>query len=42
MRDMPANGRLALIRKQLIMIRRYLSPAGSGGAAGQREDQLAG
>ena len=26
MRDMPANGRLALIRKQLIMIRRYLSP----------------
>ncbi len=28
MRDMPANGRLALIRKQLIMIRRYLSPSG--------------
>lgn len=26
MRDLPANGRLALIRKQLIMIRRYLSP----------------
>ncbi|MNZ79500.1 Zinc transport protein ZntB [compost metagenome] len=25
-RDLPANGRLALIRKQLIMIRRYLSP----------------
>ncbi|WP_339011557.1 zinc transporter ZntB [Aeromonas popoffii] len=24
--DLPANGRLALIRKQLIMIRRYLSP----------------
>ena len=29
MRDLPANGRLARIRKQLIMIRRYLSPAGS-------------
>lgn len=28
MRDLPANGRLALIRKQLIMIRRYLSPNG--------------
>ena len=26
MRDLPANGRLARIRKQLIMIRRYLSP----------------
>ena len=26
LRDLPANGRLALIRKQLIMIRRYLSP----------------
>ncbi|MFB0585802.1 zinc transporter ZntB [Aeromonas salmonicida] len=25
-RDLPANGRLARIRKQLIMIRRYLSP----------------
>lgn len=25
-RDLPANGRLALIRKQLIVIRRYLSP----------------
>lgn len=26
MRDLPPNGRLARIRKQLIMIRRYLSP----------------
>ena len=26
MRELPANGRLARIRKQLIMIRRYLSP----------------
>lgn len=26
LRDLPSNGRLALIRKQLIMIRRYLSP----------------
>ncbi|MGY3942054.1 zinc transporter ZntB [Aeromonas tecta] len=26
MRDLPSNGRLALIRKQLIVIRRYLSP----------------
>ena len=26
MRDLPANGRLARIRKQLIVIRRYLSP----------------